>query len=267
MTPGQALGEVWAAAVTQYRLATPRISGDGDPVRGRDVPPCGSGVFAQMSPDPSPDDPRLEKWDHIPLVPLLSVAPLSRSPILQRTEPPSLGTPASRQPEQESEPDPALEVTPPRCARDPVHPSTVPPRPRKRRRRGPPSSPPAIPAASSSAAGRGEQRRASPLLGFEYHFQLFCRLNACLELPIEGRAGVRHCSAARPLCLAALRAALNGKRPPQPSSRQKGSWGRAASSLPPSPMTFRPPSVQLPLSFCCSLTRAQRPGSILLISA
>ena len=66
MMPGQALGELWAVGVMQYRLATPGIAGDSDSVRGQDIPLLGSRVIAQTSPDPLPNDPRLVKWDATP---------------------------------------------------------------------------------------------------------------------------------------------------------------------------------------------------------
>lgn len=65
----QALGELWAFEIMQYRLATPGIAGSADAIQVQNVFLLMMWVIAQIFPDPSTDDLRLVKWDMTPTVP------------------------------------------------------------------------------------------------------------------------------------------------------------------------------------------------------
>lgn len=81
---GQALGELWAVEILQYRLATPGTAGDDDDTQVQDVFLLRMWVTAQSFPDPSADDPRLVKWDMTPPVTALP----SSTPIPEGAEQP-----------------------------------------------------------------------------------------------------------------------------------------------------------------------------------
>lgn len=110
--PGQALGVLRAVGAMQAPelQAMVNLSEPG-------TSPCSG---SQISPDPLLNDPRLVKWDTTPAMPR---PPPGYGPaFLQGAEQPSPWTPASRQREQESGSDPALEVTAPTTARGPARP-------------------------------------------------------------------------------------------------------------------------------------------------
>lgn len=68
MMASQALGELWAVEIMQYRLATPGIAGDGDAIQVQDIFLLRMWVIAQIFPDPSTNGLRLVKWDMTPTV-------------------------------------------------------------------------------------------------------------------------------------------------------------------------------------------------------
>lgn len=80
MVAGQALGELWAGEIVQYRSG---IAGDGDAIQVQAIFLLRMWVIAQIFPDPSTNDPRLVKRDMTPTVPLVTEPCLPPAPSLR----------------------------------------------------------------------------------------------------------------------------------------------------------------------------------------